>query len=223
MSYFPTPTEPAEPTQALTTNLGLNLPDGLTWDQWQNAGITILNNAAVSQWLIGDWLLYAEQRLAARDANGKPTSADKARIHRATEKATHLEVQTIKQAKVVARAFPPARRRQGVPWSFHREVASCAPDLADELLGQAEEHRWSRERLLDEARAAKARAAAIDATSEPVPEPTEPAAKVTVTFEGAPGQDGDELLGQVEPVVKKLGGMLVKDGFIVKAPKVVAR
>ncbi len=146
---------------ASMTGVALEIPAGLTWPEWRELGAPVLAAASGGYWWLGDWLIYAEREYATLP-DGSIDSAEQAKIRQVFAEVTNLELGTIKNAKWVAGVFEPSRRRDGVSWSHHYEVASMADHgLADGLLLAAEEYDWSRDQL----RAERKRLEAIDAPS----------------------------------------------------------
>lgn len=117
-------------------------------------------------------------------------------LYRQAAEVTGLNPKTLQNMVSTVRAFPPEKRHDALPISFHSDVAGL-PDLhADALLLQAEEQGWTRERL---------RAAAVPPRGEPganaprlpdpVPasgneDPTPEARPLTVVIYAAPDDAG---------------------------------
>lgn len=135
---------PVAPAQGDTVSLTI-APD-VTFDQWVDVGRPILNAAAYSPWYIGDWLLYAEQRWATNET-GDEITAERARIRRAVADVANVDLESLRAYRWVAGNIAPARRRAGVSWSHHQQVAALPAEVADGLLAQAEEEGWSKREL----------------------------------------------------------------------------
>lgn len=136
-----TPTAPATGSP-----VSLTIAPDVTFDQWVDVGRPILNAAAMSPWYIGDWLLYAEQRWATNETGDEITS-ERARIRRAVASVANVDLESLRSYRWVAGNIEPARRRAGVSWSHHQQVAALAPEIADPLLAQAETEGWSMREL----------------------------------------------------------------------------
>jgi hypothetical protein len=97
-------------------------------------------------WWIGDWLRYGNAKYGERYA------------HAAT--ITGYDTQTLMNMVYVASRFDGARRRQGLSWSHHAEVAALPPEEQERWLTRAEADRLSvrclREELRRERRALNA-------------------------------------------------------------------
>lgn len=135
---------PATPAQGDTVSLTI-APD-VTFDQWVDVGRPILNAAAYSPWYIGDWLLYAEQRWATNETGDEITS-ERARIRRAVADVANVDLESLRAYRWVAGNIAPGRRRAGVSWSHHQQVAALPAEVADGLLEQAEREGWSKRDL----------------------------------------------------------------------------
>ena len=58
-----------------------------------------------------------------------------------------MPVGTLKNRASVARRIDPSRRRDGLTWSHHAEVAGLEPDEADAVLAETALYTWSVEHL----------------------------------------------------------------------------
>jgi hypothetical protein len=132
---------------ARSTANGLELRRGLTYDAWVSVGARIARIANASAWWLGDWVIYGEQSYGMR--------------YRAALRATALDYQTLRNYAWVARSFEPFRRRPGVSFQHHAEVAALPEADQDLWLDRAERLQWSRNELRRRLRA--------EALSAPVP------------------------------------------------------
>jgi hypothetical protein len=119
--------------EARSTANGLELRQGLSYDAWVNVGSRIARIANASAWWLGDWVIYGEQSYGTR--------------YRAALRATALDYQTLRNYAWVARAFEPFRRRVGVSFQHHAEVAALPEADQDLWLERAERLQWSRNEL----------------------------------------------------------------------------
>lgn len=124
--------------------VGLELPEGMTFQEWQNLGDVLQGVERSLMWWIGDWLNFGEREYGetysqAIEATGKSYSS-------------------AANAKWVADRFEFSRRRENLSWSHHLEVASLPPDAANRMLGLAEQEGWSRKVLRAHVSRAKATA-----------------------------------------------------------------
>lgn len=129
--------------------VGLDLPDGLTYSQWQGIGGTLQSVNRSVMWWIGDWLRYGERQWGERYA--------------AAIEETGYKYDALRNAKRVAERFSQTdRRRSDLAWSHHLEVAAMPDDQADMLLDLAQQGGMSAKELRTEVGKRKA-AAAISA------------------------------------------------------------
>lgn len=119
--------------QILMTRLGLKVPENLAFDRWQQAGRQLSGIVESSAWCLGDWLVYGQRNYADR--------------YQLAIEAANLDYQTLRNYAWVARRFEMSRRREGLSFQHHAEVASRPPAEQDELLDRAEKLGWSRNQL----------------------------------------------------------------------------
>lgn len=99
---------------------------------------------AAGFWL-GDWLRYGDSREDWRERLSQ------------VQDATGLSEKTCKNVRAIA-AIDPSRRRDGVEFSIHAEVASMPPEEQSIWLDRAESEGWTQRELRLEIRASKRRA-----------------------------------------------------------------
>ncbi|MEN3362479.1 MAG: hypothetical protein V7637_6461 [Mycobacteriales bacterium] len=131
------------PGTALARRIGLNLPPDLPVDKWRSIGEQIYLITDSSAWWLGDWLIYGQDRYADR--------------YRRLVEESSLDYQTLRNYAWVARRFPVSRRRNGLSFQHHAEVAALGEAEQDRLLGLAHHHGWSRNQLRARVRAARTR------------------------------------------------------------------
>lgn len=119
---------------------GLFLPEGISFDSWRALGSRVALVATCSAWWLGDWLIYGEQAYGDR--------YEQAIVD------TSLGYQTLRNYAWVARKFPVSRRRDGLSFGHHAEVAALPDDEQDAWLTRAEQSDWSRNQLRRRLRAA---------------------------------------------------------------------
>lgn len=122
--------------------LSLDLPSSLPFDDWVAAGRRLHQGQQAVAWHIGDWWAFGDHRYGER-----------AKI--AAEGIFGREYGTLANLASVARAYPPARRREVVSFTHHVEVASLEPEEADALLDRAERDHLSTRDLRREVQAMK--------------------------------------------------------------------
>lgn len=119
-----------------------------SFEDWVERGRVLCETGKRLHWEIGDWWRSGQHKYGAR-------------AKAAAEGIFGAEFKTLRNIAHVAGAFEPSRRRD-ISFSHHAEVASLAPEKADELLDLAEAKGLSKRELRAEVARIK-NAAAIDA------------------------------------------------------------
>ncbi|MFE2756625.1 LmbU family transcriptional regulator [Actinosynnema sp. NPDC059335] len=117
-------------SRILTTPVGLAFPRDVTFETWEQAGQRIARIASSSAWYLGDWLVFGQDKYTDR--------------YRRAVEAVGLDYQTLRNYAWIARKFDPSRRRRGLPFQHHAEVAALPPAEQDRWLDRAEREGWSR-------------------------------------------------------------------------------
>jgi hypothetical protein len=99
-------------------------PSDLRFEEWEQVGVTLGRIGRARRWWIGDWVnhgerAYGEKYTLAIDATG-------------------YEYQTVANCAYVAKAIEPSRRREGLSWSHHAEVAALEPSEQEAWLDRAQ-------------------------------------------------------------------------------------
>lgn len=110
--------------------LSLDLPKGQSFEEWTETGRQLASANKVLHWWIGDWWAAGSHRYGAR-----------AQV--AAQGLFGLEFGSLMNLASVCRAFTTSRRREGLSFKHHTEVASLRPEQADRLLSRAEAEGWS--------------------------------------------------------------------------------
>jgi hypothetical protein len=115
--------------KAMTRRTSLSFPAPIAMGDWLAIGreLFVINDA--SAWWLGDWLIYGQNRYPDR-------------YKRAVE-GTSLQYKTLRNYAWVARKFEPGRRRGGLSFQHHAEVAGLPFEEQDLWLSRAEQHGWS--------------------------------------------------------------------------------
>ncbi len=117
----------------LTKRTCLSIPDGVPMEAWKRLGRNIFVISEASAWWLGDWLVYGQRNYPDR-------------YKRAIEE-TGLDYQTLRNYAWVARKFTAARRREGLSFQHHAEVAGLPQEQQERWLAQADAGGWSRNEL----------------------------------------------------------------------------
>jgi hypothetical protein len=137
-------------TQAKVQKSGMLFPQNLPERSWEQIGTNLRELVNSSAWWLADWLLFGEATYGWR------------RYKEAIER-TGLDYQTLRNYAWVARRFEHDRRRDGLSFAHHAEVARLSPPEQDYWLRKAEQQKWSRNELR---RALRASLAAQSDTTE---------------------------------------------------------
>ncbi|WP_208105397.1 LmbU family transcriptional regulator [Streptomyces sp. GC420] len=125
--------------QVLTTKVGLHIPVGLSFEEWERAGRQLSGLLNSSSWWLGDWLIYGKDQYADRYDRGI--------------RAAGLQYQTLRNYAWVSRRFELHRRRPALSFQHHAELASLPVDEQETWLDRAERMKWNTKQLRDAIRA----------------------------------------------------------------------
>lgn len=117
----------------MAPQLGLDLADKLSFDEWERIGQRLVQAHKATPWMLGDWLLYGEFTYGSRYA----AAAD----------ACGLERQTLRVFAMVSGHFHPERRRAKLSFDHHRAVVPLGIADQERLLDAAERLGWTRDEL----------------------------------------------------------------------------
>ena len=123
------------------STLGLTLPDGLNWPDYQLLGSGIRTFKESGMWIVGDFLNYGIDNFGEDIASQIVDSLG-------------YEEASLAAAKSVSKAIPMAERRQSLSWRHHQTVAKMESGELKRWLDQAEESHWNSEEFRDRIRAA---------------------------------------------------------------------
>jgi hypothetical protein len=118
---------------------GLAFSRPIPLSTWELIGQQLLAVANTSTWWLADWLAYGEQAFQDR--------------YREAIQKTSLNYQTLRNYAWVARRLELDRRRDGLSFGHHAEVAALDAPEQGYWLRKAEESGWSRNQLRAEIRA----------------------------------------------------------------------
>ncbi|MFI6004413.1 LmbU family transcriptional regulator [Streptomyces sp. NPDC051366] len=145
--------------QVLTTKVGLQMPTGMAYDEWERAGRQLAGVLDSSSWWLGDWLRYGKDHYTDRYQRGI--------------QAVGLSYQTLRNYAWVSRRFDFTRRRPTLSFQHHAELASMPVEDQDRWLDRAEQGQWTTKQLRGAIRAAR--------QGEQLPRtPTEPSRRLEV-------------------------------------------
>ncbi|WP_256257114.1 LmbU family transcriptional regulator [Streptomyces sp. MUSC 14] len=127
--------------QVLTTKVGLQMPAGMAYDEWERAGRQLSDVLDSSSWWLGDWLVYGKDHYTDRYQRGI--------------RAAGLSYQTLRNYAWVSRRFDLSRRRPALSFQHHAELASMPVPDQDLWLDRAEQRQWTTKQLRAAIRAAR--------------------------------------------------------------------
>ena len=157
----PTPTDSLEQTAARApTARPLTALTSTSWaagcelavSEWVDQGRCLGAIGRGSAWWIGDWVRYGSVRYGDKYA--------------AASQVTGYDVQSLMNMSYVASRFDASRRRPGLSFSHHAELAGLAPEDQELWLDRAEAGGLSVRALRAELRKARERSAARLALAE---------------------------------------------------------
>ena len=106
----------------------------MIFDDWVDLGRKLSDGQRVVNWWIGDWWAAGSHRYGER-----------AKL--AAQNIFGVEFQALADMASVCRSFESSRRREGLSFTHHREVAALPPEEADDLLARAEKEQLSTREL----------------------------------------------------------------------------
>ncbi|MFF4495837.1 LmbU family transcriptional regulator [Streptomyces sp. NPDC001272] len=139
--------------QVLTTKVGLQMPAGMAYDEWERAGQQLVGVLDSSCWWLGDWLKYGKDHYTDRYQRGI--------------RAAGLSYQTLRNYAWVSRRFELARRRPALSFQHHAELASMPPGEQELWLDRAEQGRWTTKQLRGALRATRQGGRQVPPSAEP--------------------------------------------------------
>lgn len=142
------------------TPLGIVFALDTSREEWEAVADALTGVVEATRWGIGDWMVYGADHkygLASQLAVRFDIAAD-------TVQAYHR----------AARFFPPDKRRENLSIAHHIEAMYLKPDVANEMLDQAEANNWPAIQLRQVARARMIAGGPVSATGTDTPVSVEP-------------------------------------------------
>jgi hypothetical protein len=121
--------------------VGLQIPAGLSFDDWERAGRQLSGILNSSSWWLGDWLVYGKDHYTDRYERGV--------------RAAGLQYQTLRNYAWVSRRFEFHRRRAALSFQHHAELASLPIDEQEKWLDRADQMKWTTKQLRNTIRLAR--------------------------------------------------------------------
>jgi hypothetical protein len=120
---------------------GLFLPPDLEYETYESIGAMLGALHQASSFLVGDYLLYGEYTYGEKYTQASLLLG--------------LSPQTLANYSSIAKRVPPGRRRVGVSFSIHGEVASLPPELQEHWLTIAANEQLTKQEIRDRLRPRK--------------------------------------------------------------------
>ncbi|MEU6381098.1 LmbU family transcriptional regulator [Streptomyces sp. NPDC046909] len=121
--------------------MGLQMPTGMAYDEWERAGRQLADVVDSSIWWLADWTVHGKDHYTDRYQRGI--------------RAVGLSYQTLRNYAWVSRRFDVSRRRPSLSFQHHAELASMTVADQELWLDRAEQHQWSTKQLRNAIRAAR--------------------------------------------------------------------
>ena len=125
------------------TPSGLRFDADLTFEEWSAMAPQIGTALKSMAFVIGDWMIYGEERFAIQPCIPGLEDDDPRHIrisaerYEATQAATGLDPATLKTYAYVSRRVPMSLRNNLLSWEHHKVVAKLATDKQAEWLATA--------------------------------------------------------------------------------------
>jgi DNA-binding transcriptional regulator YdaS (Cro superfamily) len=120
---------------------GLFLPADLAYETYESIGAMLGALHQASSFLVGDYLLYGEFTYGEKYTQAALLLG--------------LSPQTLANYASIAKRVPPGRRKIGVSFSIHGEVASLPPELQEHWLTVAKNEQLTKQEIRDRLRPPK--------------------------------------------------------------------
>ena len=123
---------------------GLDLPPEIDRDAWEELGASLARETRERdlEWRIGDWAARADGAFATLAAAAAAIVGESA--------------SNLRKYVATAKAYPPIRRRTGLPFFMHLEACALPEADAERLLDRALAEDWTRAEMREAAREASA-------------------------------------------------------------------
>lgn len=147
------------------TTKGLEIREGLPYEEWEKIGSGLRKIEGCIQFWIGDWLRYGERTYKGIHSK---------QYDKAVEE-TGLERTTLQNIKNVAESISPSLRNERLSFNHHIAVAPLSPEEQKKWLEKAEEKNLSYRELRQEIKSSKA-----------LPQPELPVGKFNIIYADPP-------------------------------------
>lgn len=116
------------PSKFVVGHTGLELSGKPTLAEWQKAGLYIATAMRSVAFVVGDWLIAAEQMPDLFGETGGPKKELSRTVMEEAVRITGIDYSTLHNYAYVARQVPPGIRTEWLSWEHHRRVAKLKSD-----------------------------------------------------------------------------------------------
>lgn len=117
----------------MLSSVGVNLPDNLTYQEWEDIGKRLKNVVDGYKWWVGDWLNFGEFKYGEKYSQGMTL--------------TGLPYETLLNLKYVSSKVQMSLRNDNLSWTHHKLIAPLSPDKQKYWLDRAEAEKMSTRQL----------------------------------------------------------------------------
>lgn len=174
------------PYEVEVTDTSWRPTSDLTREQWEAAGLELQRVARSVNWLLGDWILYGEQRYGETYSDAIDLTA--------------MEYDTLKNVVWVARNVLERSRRRDLSWSHHQAVAALPEGEQEMWLREAVDEGYTVARLRSRLAASRAE----DPEPEAMPKMTH-CARITFKLAADSDEHARELLAAHQALLERKG------------------
>lgn len=133
------------------TPTSLDLPPGLSWEEWEQVAADLQQAHRSVSWWLGDCLVYGDRKWGEQHTQAYLTDAG-------------FTEAVLENARWISKRYPPSTRVVPLPWTHYREAARLPDGERMETLREAAECGWSSRELHEEVARRKGRPSPTDAS-----------------------------------------------------------
>lgn len=123
------------------TQTGLEVRDDISFEEWASLAPVLGDAARGVAFVIGDWLLYGDQRFGDGAEIGSEEPLVRSDDYDVAIQQTGLDRSTLQAYAHVARKVPRSLRNKDLSWEHHKVVAKLPPSDQSRWLEVANENR----------------------------------------------------------------------------------
>ena len=111
------------PQKAKIDNLGLDVTQELSHQEWREIGINLGQGLKSFQFVVGDWLVYGEGLNTQKTLFPDIPTSNRVTVYEEASIITGIDKQTLQAYAWVSRNVPKNIRLQTLSWEHHKKVA----------------------------------------------------------------------------------------------------